>query len=46
MPGASTIEIRPLFEAEDFAEWEQGDELNQRRAAFEKTKSDRIASKS
>ncbi len=46
MNGASDIDIRPLFEAEDFAQWETGDELNQRREAFEQTTRDQVAAKS
>ncbi len=41
---ASDVDIRPLFEAEDFAQWEMGDELNQRRKKFEQTKRDQVAS--
>ncbi len=43
MPGASDIDIRPVFEAEDFAEWEGGDELVRRRAEFEKKQRDQVA---
>ncbi len=38
MVSASDIDIRPLFETEDFAEWEGGDDLNKRRVEFEKAK--------
>lgn len=41
---ASDVDIRPLFEAEDFAQWDMGDELNQRREKFEQSQRDQVAS--
>ena len=46
MMSASDVDIRPLFEAEDFAEWEGGEDLVRRREAFANTKNDPIVSKS
>lgn len=46
MMTASDVDIRPLFEMEDYADWEGGDDLIRRREAFEQQKGEPAAAKS